>query len=305
MKLHLSLFALLGSLLFTPAAWPDCQPGRITLQVLGSGGPELVDGRASSSYLLWLDGRARVLIDTGSGSALRFAASGAHIEDLQAITFTHLHVDHSVDLPAFVKASFFGPRNHDLPILGPAGNALMPATSEFLQRLFGPQGVWRYLSDYVDPQQRGDYLLQPTDVPLQPQLISRHPLTDELTLSAIPVHHGPIAAVAWRVDVAGCAITFSGDMSNRYQTLAMLARGSDLLVMHNAIPEGATGVARRLHMPPSEIGRIAARARVGKVLISHRMQRTLGKEAETLAAIRRYYNGPVEFSDDLDRYPVR
>jgi len=305
MNLHLPLFALLGSLLFTSAAWPDCQPGRVSLQVLGSGGPELDSERASSSYLVWLDGRARLLVDAGAGSAQRFAASGARIEDLQAIAFTHLHVDHSVDLPAFVKASFFGPRNQDLPILGPAGNALMPATSEFLQRLFGAQGAWGYLSDYFEPHQRGDYLLKPTNVPLQPQRITRYPLTTELTLSAIPVHHGPIAAVAWRVDVAGCAITFSGDMSNRHQTLALLARGSDLLVMHNAIPEGATGVARRLHMPPSEIGRIAARARVGKVLISHRMQRTLGREAETLAAIRRYYDGPVEFSDDLDRFPAR
>jgi len=302
MKLHLSLFALLGSLLLMQPAWSACQPDRVTLQVLGSGGPELADSRASSSYLIWLDGHARLLVDAGAGSALRFTASGARFEDLWAIAFTHLHVDHSVDLPAFVKASFFGPRNQDLPVLGPAGNALMPATSEFLQRLFGPQGAWRYLSDYLDPQQGGDYLLKPQDVPLQPQRISRYPLTPELTLSAIPVHHGPVAAVAWRADVAGCAITFSGDMNNRYQTLAKLAQGSDLLVMHNAIPEGATGVARRLHMPPSEIGRIAARARAKKVVISHRMRRTLGKETETLAAIRRYYDGPVAFSNDLDRY---
>jgi ribonuclease BN (tRNA processing enzyme) len=273
--------------------------------VLGSGGPELDDGRASSSYLVWLDGRASVLVDTGSGSGLRFAAAGARIEDLQAIAFTHLHVDHSVDLPAFVKASFFGSRDRDLPILGPTGNALMPATSEFLQRLFGAQGAWQYLSDYVDPQQHGDYLLRPQDVPLTPLRISHYPLSAELTLSAIPVHHGPIAAVAWRVEAAGCAITFSGDMNNRYQTLARLAQGSDLLVMHNAIPEDATGVARQLHMPPSEIGAIAKQAGARQVILSHRMNRTLGRETETLTAIRQHYDGPVVFSDDLDKFPLR
>lgn len=296
------IFALLlASIVTTPVSFA-CQPERVSLQVLGSGGPELVDERASSSYLVWLDGKARVLIDSGSGSALRFAASGARFEDLWAIAYSHFHVDHSVDLPALVKASFFGPRTQDLPVFGPAGNALMPSTSEFTQRLFGAQGAWQYLSDYVDPRLAGDYRLNAHDVPLSPQTVSRYPVNAELVLSAIPVHHGPIAAVAWRVDVAGCAITFSGDMSNRYQTLPRLAQGSDLLVMHNAIPEGAGGVARRLHMPPSEIGRIAAQADAAKVVISHRMQRTLGREQESLAAIRQHYQGPVSFSDDLQQF---
>jgi len=35
--------------------------------------------RASSSYLVWQDGQARVLVDAGGGSALRFGESGAKI----------------------------------------------------------------------------------------------------------------------------------------------------------------------------------------------------------------------------------
>lgn len=44
-----------------------CGKSGIALQVLGSGGPELQDKRASSSYLIWQDGKARVLIDSGGG----------------------------------------------------------------------------------------------------------------------------------------------------------------------------------------------------------------------------------------------
>lgn len=35
----------------------------MTLQVLGSGGPELTDKRASSAYLVWIDNKAKILID--------------------------------------------------------------------------------------------------------------------------------------------------------------------------------------------------------------------------------------------------
>ncbi|MFX9127707.1 MBL fold metallo-hydrolase, partial [Acinetobacter baumannii] len=63
--------------------------------------------RASSGYLIWRDGKARVLVDAGGGVALRFGEAGATMTDLDAILFTHLHVDHSGDFPALVKSSFF------------------------------------------------------------------------------------------------------------------------------------------------------------------------------------------------------
>jgi hypothetical protein len=55
----------------------ECGGEGIAVQVLGSGGPELQAKRASSSYLVWQDGQARVLIDAGGGSGLRFGESGA------------------------------------------------------------------------------------------------------------------------------------------------------------------------------------------------------------------------------------
>ena len=57
------------------AAQCDVDDG-VVLQVLGSGGPIADDGRASSGYLLWKDGQARVLIDTGGGIFLRFGEAG-------------------------------------------------------------------------------------------------------------------------------------------------------------------------------------------------------------------------------------
>lgn len=295
----LGLVVLLGCLSAAPlwAAPEQCSGDGVWLQVLGSGGPELTDERASSGYLVWREGRARVLIDMGSGSLLRFEQSGARIEDLEVVLLTHLHVDHSADLPALIKGSFFTERKRDLPIYGPTGNRLMPDTTEFVRALFGADaGAYRYLSDYLSGE--AAYRLKPHDVPAEgrkPHTVADH---SGLRLSAIPVHHGPIPALAWRIDIADKAMVISGDMNGDYHTLEQLAAGADLLVAHHAIPEGMSGVDRNLHMPPSLIGKIAAEAEVAQLVLSHRMRRTLGREKETERIIRKGYKGPLTFADD-------
>ncbi len=287
---------------FTSFAQGRCGVHGVWLQVLGSGGPEIVqEGRASSSYLVWMDGRARLLVDAGGGSALNFSRSGADFSDLDAIAFSHFHVDHSADLPVLVKASYFGERARDLPLFGPTGNELMPSMRGFVHALFGePSGAYRYLSDFVDPAQPSAYKLVARDIAATGKGVWRKFHNERMRLSAVPVHHGPIPALAWRVDIDGHSITFSGDMNGDNHTLELLAADSDLLVAHNAIPEGTAGVARRLHMPPSVIGRIAVEARVRQLVLSHRMRRTLGREAQTRRIIQERYRGPVAFADDLD-----
>lgn len=283
------------------AAPGGCGGEGVAVQVLGSGGPEVTDGRASSGYLLWRDGRARVLVDMGPGSLLRFEQAGARVEDLDLVLLTHLHVDHSADLPALIKGSYFTPRRRDLPIHGPTGNRLLPDTTEFVRLLLGgDRGAWRYLGDFLSGE--AAYRILPQDVPAEGR--ERQVAVDrpDLKATAVPVHHGPIPALAWRVEIGGKVVVFSGDMNGEYGTLGGLADGADLLVAHHAVPEGATGVARDLHMPPSVIGAIAAEAGVARLVLSHRMRRTLGREAETERVIRARYAGPLAFADDGDCY---
>jgi len=300
--LRLSICALLCALpMFATAQ--TCGRQGVALQVLGSGGPELQDKRASSSYLVWQDGRARVLIDAGGGSALRFGESGAQMSQLDVLLFSHFHVDHSADFSALVKSSWFEDRSRPLPIYGPPGNDFMPSTTEFVADFFGePRGAYRYLSELLVPGEQGSYKLQPHNVTStgRPAAAFR---SGDLTISAVRVVHGAVPALAWRVELAGKSIVFSGD-TNGEGGLPQLAANADLLIAHNAVPEGATGVERRLHMPPSVIGQIAADAHVKQLVLSHRMLRTLGKESETQSEIRKRYSGPIRFANDLDCFPV-
>ena len=295
--------ALLCASLLAPmvaAAAAICTRHGVQVQILGSGGPEMEDKRASSSYLVWQDARPRVLVDSGGGSALRFGQAGAHVAQLDAVLFTHLHIDHCADLPALIKSSYFEERKIALPVYGPPGNETFPSTTEFVAGLFdGKRGIYRYLADFVTGRD-GGYMLQAHDVALTAREIRAVVSGNDLSLDATQVIHGGVPAIAWRVSIGGRSSVFSGDTNGDNGNLERLAQGADLFVAHNAVPEGETGAARQLHMPPSVIGRIAKTAGVGRVVLSHRMLRTLGRESETRSVIARVYPGPVAFAEDLD-----
>jgi ribonuclease BN (tRNA processing enzyme) len=235
-----------------------------------------------------------VLVDSGGGSALQFGRSGAHVSQLDALFFTHLHIDHTADFPALIKSSWFEERKRSLPVYGPVGNDFFPTTTEYVADLFdSKRGAYRYLSDLGYPLVAHDVELKEHEV----RVIYR---TRDFTASATKVIHGGVPAVAWRIDLGGKSIVFSGDTNGNNGNLEILAKDADIFVAHNAIPEGETGVARELHMPPSVIGRIAGAAHVKTLVLSHRMLRSLGHEDETRAKITAAYSGPVTFANDLD-----
>ena len=283
----------------TALAGQECPGKGVALQVLGSGGPEFYENRASSSYLVWNNSKAIVMVDAGSGSKFRFGQSGADFNTIKAMLFTHLHVDHSVDFAAYIKSAFFSDRNQNLYVYGPEGNRFLPSMNDFVQSTLGAKSsAYPYLSSYLDGSDA--YRIQVKSLSFDKRDIISVPPLDPMKLSAVPVHHGPLPALAWRVDMGGKSIVFSGDMNGDYKTLAKLAKNADVLVAHNAVPEDAAGVARNLHMPPSVIGAIAKQANVKKLILSHFMHRTLGRDKQTLEVIRKIYAGPVIFAEDLD-----
>ncbi len=278
----------------------DCN--QLVVQVLGAGGPEVNDGMASSSFIIWINAKARIMVDAGGGSSLNFEKSGANLNDLDALLFTHLHVDHTAALPVYVKAGYFSGRNRDLPVFGPAAGGDFPSTSGFIQALFSDQqkSVYPYLSDNYRQLPTTDFLIRPEDVDPQNSLWEKK-LSEKLSLSAINVTHGNVPALAWRVDYGTCSITFSGDMNSRSGHLQKLAVKTNLLVASNAIPEDAGRVAKFLHMTPSQIGTIAKKAQVKKLLLAHFMLRTRDRIRQTINIISKDYQGQIIIARDLLR----
>lgn len=109
-RLTAAALAFVGALAVYPAQGAQGAPGRavstplpLEVIVLGSGGPAAL-GRASSSYLVLLDGAARIMVDAGPGSFARLGEAHVSFAALDTVLLTHLHVDHAAELPGIVKA---------------------------------------------------------------------------------------------------------------------------------------------------------------------------------------------------------
>jgi ribonuclease BN (tRNA processing enzyme) len=302
---HLSLsiigLALLAAIGTADAAdAPFCGDEGVWVQILGAGGPELNDGQAGPSYLVWLDNHARLLVDAAPGSSAAFDRAGARFEDLDAIAFTHLHADHSADFPAFIKGSYFTERDRPLTVLGPSGEGVFPDTATFVERMIGKDGAYPYLADFLTYRSSGGYKVNARNVPATGQRRWSRFGTQHIRLSAIPVHHDIVPAVAWRVEVGDRVVVFTGDFSNQKNVVPAFAKDADALVVSHAIPETARGAARELHAIPSQLGQIAAQANARMLILGHRMNRTRGRETQSREAIDKHYTGSVIFANDME-----
>ena len=281
-------------------ATPFCGDEGVWLQILGGGGTEMDDGRTPASYTVFLDNQARLLVDPASGASSLFDQAGGRVNDLDAIVLSTARAERMMDLPAFLIGARAAERNRLLPILGPDGGAGQPDTVTAVDRLIGPQGAYPELAGFLPPQAVGRFRASPRNVPATGQRRWADFGNDQLQLSAVPAYFGGVPALIWKVEIAGKTTVFAGDTNNSKNNLAEFAKGADALVIHHSIPENTRGTLTDFHRTPGQIGRIAAQAGVRMVILGHRMNRTLGRESLSSAAIQEHYKGSLIFADDLE-----
>ncbi|MFK8017666.1 MAG: MBL fold metallo-hydrolase [Gammaproteobacteria bacterium] len=282
-------------------AAPVCVPGDgVTLQVLGSGGPIADDARAATAYVIWIDGRSRLLVDAGSGTFLRMGQAGAAFDDLDFVALSHLHTDHSADLPALLKSGVFSKRSRALGISGPSAGGPFPGLNHFLDRLIGKDGAYAYLSSYLHGTS-DSVRLEPVelDVGSKDVMAVYADAASGIRIDALSVPHGIVPAMAYRISIGDQVLVFASDQNGNNEAFADFARDADLLTMHMVVPEGVTGAGRALHAPPALIGKIAADAGVSKLVLSHFMARSLKDLPGNVAAVKKSYGGPVVEASDL------
>jgi ribonuclease BN (tRNA processing enzyme) len=287
-----------------------CPTDGPALQVLGSGGP-IAEGkaaaRAATSYLLWIDGAPRLLIDAGSGSFLRFAQAGGKIEALDAILLSHLHADHAGDLVDVLNSGGFEGRTDPLPIIGPDAAPRFPGTAEFLTRLISKEsGAFAYNGGFLDGSENKP-LIEPTEVVTADGTGAPVGLdiSNDYSVMAHPVQHGPSPSLGFVIEIGGASVVIAGDqsfLSERF--LADLTNSKPtILFAHHAI-NGEDGQPRGLHRTPEQIGELAMALAPERVVLTHNMERSLSRLEEGLEAIARNYDGSVSVADDLDCYAL-
>jgi ribonuclease BN (tRNA processing enzyme) len=277
------------------------------LQILGSGGPIADDGRASSGYLVWLDGSAKVLIDAGGGTFLRFGESGAKFESLDFVGLSHFHTDHSASFPALLKSGSFSNRERSLVVAGPDGSEIFPGLNAYLRSMLEDEhGAYGYLSGYLDGT-GGLPKINAFEVAEVEGEVSTVYFDDgaKLRIEAMHVPHGIVPALAFRVKIDKYTIVFASDQNGSDDAFIEFARNANILVMHMVVPEGVSGVGRRLHAPPSVIGAIAEQANVGTLVLSHFMARSLKNRDQNVSIIESAFDGRVILANDLDCVSVK
>jgi ribonuclease BN (tRNA processing enzyme) len=282
-----------------PAACPSSEG--VAVQVLGSGGPIADDARASTAYVVWVDGNSRALIDMGSGSFLRFGEAGADFTELDFVGLSHFHTDHAADFVALLKSGNFSGRQRPLPVAGPSGNDRFPGLRDFLTaNLDRDTGAYRYLGGYLDGSGSQAQLV-PTEVANNgdPAEILQTDGESTITVLAQHVPHGIVPALGFRIETGGRSIVFASDQNGSDSAFVDFAKDASLLVMHMVIPEGAAAGAKQLHAEPSRIGDIAAAAGAEQLLLSHFMARSLRGLEANVALVEERYDGRLRIAEDL------
>jgi ribonuclease BN (tRNA processing enzyme) len=300
----LSVLAALVFLFSASRAAEMAAPAKgMEVVALGTGGPAAT-GRASSGFMVLLDGTPRVLVDAGGGTFERASELHLSLMDLDLVLLTHLHIDHCADVPAFFKARGIihgGP--YTFRVFGPSGGGQYPSVSRWIDLLFGKDGAFAY-----QPTFDGKETLISTnltrDLTKPPAVIYEE---GALQISAVATHHGDCPSVAYRVNYAGASVTFSGDLdASALPNLAKLASDTDLLIVNAVVldPPGSPEILYTLHSPPAAIGEAARDAKAKRVLLSHigpAIERNLKAVKDSIG---RSYSGPVEMAEDKSRYPI-
>lgn len=245
------------------------------LTVLGCAGSFPGPGSACSGYLLEHDG-FRLLVDLGNG-ALGPLQQVAGLYGVDAAVITHLHSDHCIDLVPWAVALRYGDgADGPLPVYGPASTAQ------------------RIASAYLCPE--GDTLGDCYD----------HRVLDEgtreigpFTVRSAQVAH-PIDTFGLRISAGGRSLAYSAD-TGPCATLDSLAEGVDVLLAEASFLDGVANPPD-LHLTGSDAGSTAARAGVGRLLLTHLVP--WHPTERSLAEASSVFDGPLEAVRPLGVYEV-
>ena len=252
----------------------------LSVMVLGSGGPVATTKRVSAGYLIFTDGEPRILMDAGGGVFQRIGKSGVKTGGIERIIFSHLHMDHDGALTPVLAMSFFHNmaaglvRNAPYRFTGPSANAIspFPSASAYLNGLFSPDGgLERYLAGFPPALGTGSFSFETQDISSDTALPMSLAFSEEdgLVVKAIAVNHGPVPALAYRIEYRGKSIVYSGDTTSRTDNMITLSQNADLLIYDTAIMDDTPAPFINLHTTPTRIGEVAVAANVRKLLLSH------------------------------------
>jgi ribonuclease BN (tRNA processing enzyme) len=261
------------------------------VRLLGTGGAPNEARHQASLLVEWgsVSAPGRILLDTGSGLDIvrLLIAAGCEPPAVSDIFVSHQHVDHLGGLePLLLWNVIRTLRARGHPPTEETRVYAEPRTLAKIEQLFAAV-------DTVAPRLFGDKLrwVQATD-----------PTSLELAqagrLATFLVDHEPkgSGAMGCVVEHDGARLAYSGD-TRPTSRLIEAARGVDVLVHEcGGLDASIAEVHRQGHSTAGDAGRVAAAARVGRLILTHVPDDGLADSM--LAEARAAFAGPVELARD-------
>lgn len=293
-----------------------------SLVTLGTAaGPSLRRDRAQSSNVLTVNGTYYV-IDAGDGVARRLAEAGIDVREIGMIFITHHHDDHTAGLGTLMSLAWDRQRTKPIHVYGP------PRTEELVKAAV----QYFAISAEIRIADGG------RTVPIA-QVFSGHDVgtgmiyqDPNIKVTAVENSHfafhkgsasGKHKSYSYRFEMSDRVIVFTGD-TGPSDAVAELATGADLFVTETSscedrkqamINDGRwqamtadeqAGIMRQAtqgHMSLDVIGKMAARANVKTVVLSHLTQRVGTDDyAPWVEEVKQYFSGQVLVAKDLMKF---
>ena len=235
------------------------------LTVLGSGGGWALANGAACGYLLQHDG-FNLWVDAGTGTLANLQAHVA-IPDVDAVVISHRHFDHFLDLYPYFLARYY-PVPDRLP----------------KQDLFAPPGMFEHALQ-LEPELAGAFDAHVVELGSGFEV-------GPFSIRTAPMRH-PVPTLGMRIEADGTALAYSAD-TGPTDELVRLATGADLMLCEAtwlAVPPAAGP----FHLTPPDAGDLAARAGVGRLVLTH-IWPTNDRE-ETRGMAEAAFGGPVDVAE--------
>jgi ribonuclease BN (tRNA processing enzyme) len=281
-------------------------------------GPSLRPDRAQSSNLLTING-THYVIDAGDRVASRIAQAGIDVRDIGTIFLTHHHDDHTAGLGTLMSVAWDNQRTKPINVYGP------PRTTELVNAAV----QYFTISAEIRIADGGKtitiaQLFFGHDVGTGVIYQDANVKVTAVENTHFGFHKGPAAgkhkSYSYRFETPNRVIVFTGD-TGPSDAVAELAKGADLAVTETSsvedrmqrlinsgrwqkmTPDEQAGTKRQAtqgHMGLEVVGKMAARANVKTLVLTHLTQRA-GTDDYTPWAeeVKKHFSGQVLIAKDL------
>ena len=268
------------------------------------GGPRVGEAGRSNPSTLLLINDVPYVVDCGYGVSRQLINAGVALNRLRYIFITHHHSDHNLEYGPLLYNAWITGLPAQVNAYGPPG--LKNMTQDFFNYL--KFDIETRIVDEGRPDPRKQIVA--TEFDKAGVVLSN----DDVKVTSFRVNHPPIAqAYAYRFDARDRSVVISGDTAYVAQ-LADFAKGVDVLVHEVMYLPGVEALVKRLpnasrlrehlmaaHTLPEDVGKIAAKAEVKTLVLSHFVPGDDASITDELWAegVRKYFKGRIVVGRDL------